>query len=96
MSDLMTAATVGQLLGLDRSTVYRMAANPYLQQGQSTDDREPIFPHASFATGANELSTLDMAAGIQTTPLSHQEVIDAGREAEPVISSLLARVIGAL
>ncbi|MBW9094580.1 purine-nucleoside phosphorylase [Microbacterium jejuense] len=38
----------------------------------------------------------NMAAGIQTTPLSHQEVIDAGREAEPVISSLLARVIGAM
>ena len=38
----------------------------------------------------------NMAAGIQTTPLSHQEVIDAGREAEPVISSLLARVIGEL
>ncbi|WP_194397761.1 purine-nucleoside phosphorylase [Microbacterium atlanticum] len=38
----------------------------------------------------------NMAAGIQKTPLSHQEVIDAGREAEPRISSLLARVIGAL
>jgi len=38
----------------------------------------------------------NMAAGIQTTPLSHQEVLDAGREAEPVISSLLARVIGAM
>ncbi|TDN87851.1 purine-nucleoside phosphorylase [Microbacterium sp. BK668] len=38
----------------------------------------------------------NMAAGIQTTPLSHQEVLEAGREAEPVISSLLARVIGAL
>jgi len=38
----------------------------------------------------------NMAAGIQTTPLSHQEVLDAGRDAEPVISSLLARVIGAL
>ncbi|WP_375384704.1 purine-nucleoside phosphorylase [uncultured Microbacterium sp.] len=38
----------------------------------------------------------NMAAGIQTTPLSHQEVIEAGREAEPVISDLLARVIGAL
>ena len=37
-----------------------------------------------------------VAAGIQTTPLSHQEVIDAGREAEPVISDLLARVIGQL
>ena len=38
----------------------------------------------------------NLAAGIQKTPLSHQEVLDAGREAEPVISSLLARVIGAL
>jgi len=38
----------------------------------------------------------NMAAGIQTTPLSHQEVIDAGRQAEPVISGLLARVIGEL
>ena len=38
----------------------------------------------------------NMAAGIQTTPLSHNEVIEAGRQAEPVISSLLARVIGAL
>lgn len=38
----------------------------------------------------------NMAAGIQTTPLSHQEVIEAGRTAEPVISALLARVIGSL
>jgi purine-nucleoside phosphorylase len=38
----------------------------------------------------------NLAAGIQSTPLSHAEVIEAGREAEPVISALLARVIGAL
>jgi len=38
----------------------------------------------------------NMAAGIQTTPLSHQEVIEAGQQAEPVISALLARVIGEL
>ena len=38
----------------------------------------------------------NMAAGIQTTPLSHEEVMEAGRQAGPVISSLLARVIGAL
>ncbi|WP_295011684.1 purine-nucleoside phosphorylase [uncultured Microbacterium sp.] len=38
----------------------------------------------------------NLAAGIQTTPLSHAEVIEAGQAAEPVISSLLARVIGAL
>ena len=38
----------------------------------------------------------NLAAGIQKTPLSHQEVIDAGREAEPVISALLARIVEAL
>ena len=38
----------------------------------------------------------NLAAGIQKTPLSHAEVIEAGQEAEPVISDLLARVIGAL
>ncbi|MFT4050858.1 MAG: purine-nucleoside phosphorylase [Microbacterium sp.] len=38
----------------------------------------------------------NLAAGIQTTPLSHAEVIEAGQAAEPVISALLARVIGLL
>ena len=38
----------------------------------------------------------NMAAGIQTTPLSHARGARGGRDAEPVISSLLARVIGAL
>lgn len=38
----------------------------------------------------------NMAAGIQTTPLSHAEVLDAGKTAEPVISALLARVVEAL
>lgn len=38
----------------------------------------------------------NLAAGIQKTPLSHQEVIEAGREAEPVISALLARIVEAL
>lgn len=38
----------------------------------------------------------NLAAGIQKTPLSHQEVIEAGREAEPVITSLLARIVAAL
>ncbi|WP_193596477.1 purine-nucleoside phosphorylase [Microbacterium sp. YJN-G] len=38
----------------------------------------------------------NLAAGIQKTPLSHDEVIEAGRQAEPVISALLARVIEAL
>jgi purine-nucleoside phosphorylase len=38
----------------------------------------------------------NMAAGIQTTPLSHAEVIEAGKEAEPRISALLANVVDAL
>src|SRR5690554_706077 len=38
----------------------------------------------------------NLAAGIQTTPLSHEEVIDAGKTAEPVISALLARIVEAL
>ncbi|MEV8241342.1 purine-nucleoside phosphorylase [Microbacterium testaceum] len=38
----------------------------------------------------------NLAAGIQKTPLSHEEVLEAGREAEPVISALLARVVAAL
>ncbi|OII38507.1 purine-nucleoside phosphorylase [Curtobacterium sp. MMLR14_010] len=38
----------------------------------------------------------NLAAGIQTTPLSHAEVLEAGRVAEPVIADLLARVVAAL
>lgn len=38
----------------------------------------------------------NLAAGIQKTPLSHEEVIEAGKQAEPVISALLARVVEAL
>src|SRR6056300_467046 len=38
----------------------------------------------------------NLAAGISPHPLSHQEVIDAGKEAEPVISALLARIVHAL
>ncbi|WP_423918506.1 purine-nucleoside phosphorylase [Frigoribacterium sp. 2-23] len=38
----------------------------------------------------------NLAAGIQKEPLSHAEVLEAGREAEPVISDLLARIVAAL
>ncbi|WP_157001538.1 purine-nucleoside phosphorylase [Agromyces laixinhei] len=38
----------------------------------------------------------NLAAGIQQTPLSHEEVIEAGRMAEPVISSLLAKIVAEL
>jgi purine-nucleoside phosphorylase len=38
----------------------------------------------------------NLAAGIQKTPLSHAEVLEAGAAAEPVISALLARIVAAL
>jgi len=38
----------------------------------------------------------NLAAGIQKTPLSHEEVLEAGREAEPRISALLAKVVAEL
>jgi purine-nucleoside phosphorylase len=38
----------------------------------------------------------NLAAGISPDPLSHAEVLQAGKDAEPVISDLLARVVAAL
>ena len=38
----------------------------------------------------------NLAAGISPHPLSHQEVVDAGKAAETVISALLAKIILAL
>ncbi|MBD8139261.1 MULTISPECIES: purine-nucleoside phosphorylase [unclassified Frigoribacterium] len=38
----------------------------------------------------------NLAAGIQKTPLSHAEVLEAGRDAEAKISDLLARIVAAL
>jgi purine-nucleoside phosphorylase len=38
----------------------------------------------------------NLAAGIQKTPLSHEEVIEAGRLAESRISALLAQIVGRL
>jgi membrane peptidoglycan carboxypeptidase len=59
---------LAQMVGLNRmvDTVYRMAENPYLYRGQPVEERFPIWPFAAFSIGANELSTLDMAAGVQT------------------------------
>lgn len=61
-------ARLSQIVGLNRvvDTTYRMATSPYLYRGQPESEREPVQPFASFATGANEMSPLDMAAGIQT------------------------------
>lgn len=38
----------------------------------------------------------NLAAGIQKTPLSHEEVIEAGREAESRISALIAQIVSTL
>lgn len=38
----------------------------------------------------------NLAAGIQKTPLSHQEVLDAGRAAEARLGGLLARIVSTL
>ncbi len=59
---------LSQIVGLHRvvDTTYRMAESPYLYKGQPASERAPIEPFASFATGANEMSPLDMASGIQT------------------------------
>jgi purine-nucleoside phosphorylase len=35
----------------------------------------------------------NLAAGIQKTPLSHEEVVQAGKDAEGVISALLAKIV---
>lgn len=61
-------ARLSQIVGLNRvvDTMYRMSSSPYLYAGQPEEERPPIEPHASLATGANEMSPLDMAAGVQT------------------------------
>ncbi|MFK8024037.1 MAG: transglycosylase domain-containing protein [Ilumatobacter sp.] len=61
-------ARLSQIVGLNRvvDTTYRMAESPYLYRNQPESDRARVEPFASFATGANEMTPLDMAAGIQT------------------------------
>lgn len=56
-------AKLSQIAGLDRvvATMYRMASSDWLNKETFT-----IQPYASLATGANELSAMDMASGIQT------------------------------
>ncbi len=60
-------ARLSQIVGLHRvvDTVYRMAKSPYLTGDPQVDGRK-IEPFASFATGANEMSAMDMASGAQT------------------------------
>ena len=59
---------LSQIVGLDRvvDTTYRMARNLYLYPERNPAERAPLRPYGSFATGANEMSPLDMASGAQT------------------------------
>jgi membrane peptidoglycan carboxypeptidase len=61
-------ARLSQIVGLNRvvDSVYRLSRSPYLYRGQAAQDRAPVEPYASFATGANEMSPLDMASGAQS------------------------------
>lgn len=67
-------ARLSQIVGLNRmvSETYTMARSAYLYPEQPDTDREPLIPVASYATGANEMSALDMAAGAQT--IAHEGV----------------------
>jgi membrane peptidoglycan carboxypeptidase len=82
-------ARTSQIVGLNRmvDTVYRMASSPYLYRGQPAEEREPIQPFPAFATGANELSTLDMAAGIQS-------IANEGRHMQPYYVEYIENAAG--
>jgi membrane peptidoglycan carboxypeptidase len=56
-------AKLSQIVGLERvvETMYRMSSSPWLSK-----ETFAIQPYASLATGANELSPMDMASGAQT------------------------------
>ncbi|MFZ9903045.1 MAG: transglycosylase domain-containing protein [Ilumatobacteraceae bacterium] len=56
-------AKLSQIVGLNRvvDRIYQMSSSEWL-----TPEEYPVYPYASLATGANELSVVDMAAGAQT------------------------------
>jgi penicillin-binding protein 1A len=56
-------AKLSQIVGLNRvvDRIYAMSASEWL-----TPETYPVYPYASLATGANELSVVDMAAGAQS------------------------------
>ncbi len=93
---VMTAASINcaygklsQIVGLRRvvDTTYRMAQSPYLFRGQSEEDRRPIAPFGSFATGTNEMSTFDLASGGQT-------IANQGLHHDPYFVDRIERVDG--
>lgn len=68
LSVLCGTARLSHILGLDNvvDTIYDMASSAYLDPDDASGDRAPLQPFASLATGANEMSALDMASGMQT------------------------------
>ncbi len=68
LSVLCGTTRLSSIVGLDKvvDTTYRMAASAYLDPTDPESDRQPLEPFLSFASGANEMSPLDMASGIQT------------------------------
>jgi len=60
--------------------------------GMSTALEAIAARHAGMEVFGMSLIT-NLAAGISPTPLSHAEVLEAGREAEPRIAALLARIV---
>ena len=61
--------------------------------GMSTALEAIAARHAGLEVLGLSLVT-NLAAGIQQTPLSHQEVVEAGQAAGPRIADLLARIVG--
>jgi penicillin-binding protein 1A len=82
-------ARLSQIVGLNRvvDTTYRMASSAYLNPSLPSDERTPLRPYGSFATGANEMSPLDMAAGMQT-------IANQGVHKEPYYVEYIDRVDG--
>lgn len=68
MSLICGAARLSLIAGLEAvvDTTYELAASAYLDPTNTSPDRPPLEPFQSLATGANPLSALDMASGMQT------------------------------
>ena len=80
---------LAQIVGLNRvvDTTYRMADSVYLNRTIDAKVRRPIMPYASYATGANEMSPLDMASGMQT-------IANQGLHKQPYYIESITRVDG--
>jgi adenylosuccinate synthase len=71
-----------------------MVADTALELHQAIDAGKLVLFEGMEVMGFSLMTNL--AAGIQTTPLSHHEVLAAGKAAEPRISALLAEIVAKL